>query len=144
MRAAAGAGSITGVMDSSATHIIDPAFAGMSFADVCALAHRQQAQIKHISAINAKMAHEMAVLKRLKFAASSERFGPEQKSLLEEAIDEDLQALDREIGKLEQPPSKRARSTRPSARRYRPTCRAEMSSTSPRTPAAQRRVAAAK
>jgi transposase len=83
--------------------VIDPAFAGMSFAEVCALALQQQAQIKHISAVNAKMAHEMAVLKRLKFAATSERFSPEQKSLLEEAIDEDLAALDREIGKLKQP-----------------------------------------
>jgi hypothetical protein len=91
------------VMDSS--HFIDPAFAGMSFAEVCTLALQQQAQIKHISAVNAKMAHETAVLKRLKFAATSERFSPEQKSLLEEAIDEDLAALDREIGKLE-PPAK--------------------------------------
>ena len=40
-------------MDSSNNHVIDPAFAGMSFADVCALAQRQQAQIKHISALNA-------------------------------------------------------------------------------------------
>ncbi|KQP44975.1 hypothetical protein [Pseudorhodoferax sp. Leaf274] len=93
-------------MDSSNNHVIDPAFAGMSFADVCALAQRQQAQIKHISALNAKMAHEMAVLKRLKFAATSERFGPEQKSLLEEAVDEDLEALDREIGKLQRPANK--------------------------------------
>ena len=93
-------------MDSSNNHVIDPAFAGMSFADVCALAQRQQAQIKHISALNAKMAHEMAVLKRLKFAATSERFGPEQKSLLEEAVDEDLEALEREIGKLQRPANK--------------------------------------
>ena len=34
-----------------------------------------------------KITHEMAVLKRLKFAAKSEHFNPEQKSLLEEAID---------------------------------------------------------
>ncbi len=88
-------------MDS--THVIDPTFAGMSFAEVCALAQRQQAQIKHISAMNAKMAHEMAVLKRLKSAATSERFSPEQQSLLEEAIDEDLAALEREIDKLKPP-----------------------------------------
>ena len=31
-----------------------------------------------------KITHEMAVLKRLKFAAQSERFNAEQKSLLEE------------------------------------------------------------
>ncbi|WP_407068045.1 IS66 family transposase [Leptothrix discophora] len=94
-------------MDSSSASAIDPtldpAFSGMSFAEVCALALQQQAQIKHINAVNAKMAHEMAVLKRLKFAATSERFNAEQKSLLEEAIDEDLEALEREVGQLSQP-----------------------------------------
>jgi transposase len=43
------------------------------------------------------LAHEMAVLKRLKFAAKSEAFDPERKSLLEEAIDADLEALSREL-----------------------------------------------
>jgi transposase len=47
-----------------------------------------------------KLTHEMAVLKRLKFAATSERYSPEQKSLLEEAIDEDLEALSREVEQL--------------------------------------------
>ena len=97
------AGTITAVMDNSSAPAIDAAFTGMSFAEVCALASQQQAQIKHISAVNAKMAHEMAVLKRLKFAATSERFSLEQKSLLEEAIGEDLEALEREVGKLQRP-----------------------------------------
>jgi transposase len=44
-----------------------------------------------------KLTHEMAVLKRLKFAAKSEAFTAEQKSLLEESIDADLEALAREI-----------------------------------------------
>ncbi|WP_425261983.1 IS66 family transposase [Rubrivivax sp. RP6-9] len=44
--------------------------------------------------------HEMAVLKRLKFAARSEHFNAEQKSLLEEAIDADLEALQRELEQL--------------------------------------------
>lgn len=43
----------------------------------------------------------MAVLKRLKFAATSERFAstlaPEQRSLLEETLDADLAELGREI-----------------------------------------------
>jgi transposase len=47
-----------------------------------------------------KLTHEMAVLKRLKFAATSERCSPEQKSLLEEAIDEDLEALAREVERV--------------------------------------------
>jgi transposase len=79
------------------SHVIDPALQAMSFAEVCALASRLQAQVRHTEALNAKMAHEMAVLKRLKFAATSERFNAEQKSLLDEAIDEDLQALTLEI-----------------------------------------------
>lgn len=47
-----------------------------------------------------KLTHEMAVLKRLKFAATSERFSPEQASLLEEAIDEDIEAVTREVEQL--------------------------------------------
>jgi transposase len=44
-----------------------------------------------------KMTHEMAVLKRLKFAAQSERVAPEQRSLLEETIDTDIAALELEL-----------------------------------------------
>jgi transposase len=48
-----------------------------------------------------KLTHELAVLKRLKFAATSERFAstlaPEQKSLLEETLDADLAELQREM-----------------------------------------------
>ena len=47
-----------------------------------------------------KLTHEMAVLKRLKFAATSERFSPEQASLLEEAIDEDIEDVTREVEQL--------------------------------------------
>ena len=45
----------------------------------------------------------MAVLKRLKFAARSEAFNAEQKSLLEETIDADLAALQAEIEQASQP-----------------------------------------
>jgi transposase len=51
-----------------------------------------------------KLTHEMAVLKRLKFAAQSEAFNAEQKSLLEEAIDTDLAALAAEIEQTAPPP----------------------------------------
>jgi transposase len=44
-----------------------------------------------------KITHEMPVLKRLKFAARSEHFNAEQKSLLEETIDADLAALQAEL-----------------------------------------------
>ena len=48
-----------------------------------------------------KLTHEMVVLKRLKFAATSERFAstlsPEQRSLLEETLDTDIHELDAEL-----------------------------------------------
>jgi transposase len=47
-----------------------------------------------------KLTHENAYLKRLKFAAQSERFSAEQRSLLEETLDEDLQAVNDEIAQL--------------------------------------------
>jgi transposase len=47
-----------------------------------------------------KLTHENALLKRLKFAAQSERFSAEQRSLLEETLDEDLQAVSDEMAQL--------------------------------------------
>jgi transposase len=52
-----------------------------------------------------KLTHEMAVLKRLKFAARSEAFNAEQKSLLDETIDADLAAMERELEALATTPS---------------------------------------
>lgn len=64
---------------------------------VRASAARLMGEVRHKQATIDKLTHEMAVLKRLKFAARSERYGEafnaEQKSLLEEAIDADLEAL---------------------------------------------------
>lgn len=60
-------------------------------------AARQERVVAFKQTVIDKLTHEMAVLKRLKFAATSERFSSEQKSLLEEAIDEDLEALAREV-----------------------------------------------
>jgi transposase len=55
-------------------------------------------ELRHKQAFIEKLTHEMAVLKRLKYASSkSEGFSGEQKGLLEEAIDEDLEALAREL-----------------------------------------------
>ena len=48
----------------------------------------------------AQLTHEMAVLKRWKFAARSEKLGAEQQSLLDEAIDADLVAIEQEIEQL--------------------------------------------
>ena len=55
-----------------------------------------------------QLTHENAILKRLKFAAQSERFGAEQSSLLNETIDEDLQAVNDQLYpfNLKVPPSR--------------------------------------
>jgi len=53
-------------------------------------------------AIIDKLTHENALLKRMKFAAQSERFSPEQKSLLEDEIEADLAAVASEIDALAQ------------------------------------------
>ncbi len=63
--------------------------------------HRHERQAAHNRALIDKLTHEMAVLKRLKFAAKSESFNAEQRSLLEEALDADLAALAQEIEQSE-------------------------------------------
>ena len=51
---------------------------------------RHQTELKHSQALNAKLTHENALLKRMKFAAHSERFNAQQRSLLEDEIEADL------------------------------------------------------
>jgi transposase len=61
---------------------------------------RRDREIAFKQAVIDKINHEMAVLKRLKFAAKSEAFNAEQKSLIEETIDADLAALQAELDKV--------------------------------------------
>ena len=67
----------------------------------------------------AQLTHEMAVLKRWKFAARSEKLPTEQQSLLDEAIDADLLAIAHELEQLaskpknEPPPNKPRRAPLP-------------------------------
>ena len=61
-------------------------------------AARAEAAFKQ--AVIDKLTHENAILKRLKFAAQSERFSAEQKSLLDETLDSDLAAVAAEIEAL--------------------------------------------
>ena len=61
---------------------------------------RQSTEIRHKQALIDKLTHENALLKRLKFAAQSERYSAEQRSLLDETLDADLQAVSDEIGQL--------------------------------------------
>lgn len=53
-------------------------------------------------AIIDKLTYENALLRRMKFAAQSERFSPEQKSLLEDEIEADLAAVASQIDALAQ------------------------------------------
>ena len=53
--------------------------------------------LRHTQAHNEKLAFELATLRRLKFAAKSEAFSTEQRSLLEETIDADIEAVNKEL-----------------------------------------------
>lgn len=72
-------------------------------AEVRELARRLVAEVQFKQATIDKLTHENAVLKRLKFAAQSERFDNEQRSLLEETLEADLQAVAEEIEALQPP-----------------------------------------
>ena len=77
---------------------------------------RLMGDLRHKQAIIDKLTHENAVLKRLKFAAQSERFSPEQRSLLEESLDADLQAVAEELEALAPPTPERQAKQQPKRR----------------------------
>lgn len=83
---------------SDATHIDS-----LNDAQVRELAKRLVAEVQFKQATIEKLTHENAALKRLKFAAQSERFDSEQRSLLEETLEADLQAVSEEIEALQPP-----------------------------------------
>lgn len=61
---------------------------------------RGRREVAHKQALIDKLTHENALLKRLKFAAQSEKFTAEQRSLLEETFDADLAEVGREMKRL--------------------------------------------
>jgi transposase len=61
------------------------------------LASRLLEEMRGKQALIDKLTHEMAILKRLKFAASSEAFTGEQQRMLFETLDTDIEALTAEI-----------------------------------------------
>lgn len=79
---------------------LDPQQLRQAVRELQELVQRQSREAAHKQAIIDKLTHENAVLKRLKFAAQSERFDAEQRSLLEETLDADLQAVSEEIERL--------------------------------------------
>jgi transposase len=54
-------------------------------------------QIHHHKTVNEKLAHEIAQLKRFKFAKRSEQLSPAQSSLLDDLIDTDIAAIEAEL-----------------------------------------------
>ena len=67
------------------------------------IAARLIAQLRHQSALLEKLTYENALLKRMKFAAQSEKFSVEQRSLLEDEIEADLAAVSAELDALDTP-----------------------------------------
>ncbi len=86
-----------------------------TMANQAAEIERKDREIAFKQAFIDKLTHEMAVLKRLKFAAKSEAFNAEQKSLLEETIDTDLAALAAEIEQADPSPPGPGRQTKAKA-----------------------------
>ena len=58
-------------------------------------------QIHHYKTVNDKLAHEIAQLKRFKFAKRSEQLSPYQASLLDDLIDADIAAIEAELEALQ-------------------------------------------
>jgi len=58
-------------------------------------------ELKHKQLKIDQLTHEMAILKRWQFGRRSERLDPAQRSLLEETIDADLEAIERELVALQ-------------------------------------------
>lgn len=61
-------------------------------------------QITHHKSGNEKLAHEIALLKRFKFAKRSEQLSPDQASLLDDLIDTDIAAIEAELEALQPAP----------------------------------------
>src|SRR5580658_3854292 len=66
-------------------------------AQVC----QQNQELKHKQLKIDQLTHEMAVLKRWQFGKRSEKLDPAQRSLLDETIDADLEAIEHEIKALQ-------------------------------------------
>ena len=83
--------------------VVEPqSLQSLSAEELRELTTRLMTPLRHPRALLDKLTHENALLKRMKFAAQSERFNPEQKSLLEDEIEADLAAVTTEIDALQE------------------------------------------
>src|SRR5690606_5500775 len=93
---------------------------------LAALAERDRA-ITYKDAKIARLTHEIARLRRVQFAAKSERMDPAQRELFDEAMAADIAALEAELDALREPattpkaPRKSVRRTLPADRKRPPT-----------------------
>ncbi len=82
----------------------------LSPAQLRELSTRLLTEVRHKQATIDKLTHENAVLKRMKFAASSEVFQADQRSLLEDTVDE-VEAVQSELQQLATKPANPERQT---------------------------------
>ena len=61
-------------------------------------------KIHRLETVNEQMAHEIAILKRHKFAKRSEQLSPDQGCLLDDLLDTDIAAIEAEL-KAANPPA---------------------------------------
>ena len=119
MREVCRRGKITSMISAQQLDTLDPQ-TRQAVQLLLAQVQQRDAEIAFKQALIDKLTHEMAVLKRMKFAASSERFAstlaPEQRSLLEETLDTDLAELEREIER-EQADAKKDKTEKKQAKR---------------------------
>ncbi len=61
---------------------------------------RKDEELRHQTALNTQLKHEIAILRRWRFGKRGEQLSGVQASLLEDSVDEDLAALERELESL--------------------------------------------
>ena len=93
------------MIDEAQIHNLDAQQLRDAVRTLIAQAAGKDREIAFKQALIDKLTHEMAVLKRLKFAAHSEAYNAEQRSLLDETIDTDLAALATEIEQAQPAPA---------------------------------------
>ncbi len=91
--------------------------------------HRDETIIEQLS-------HEIAILKRHKFAKRSEQISPAQGSLLDDLLNTDLEAIEAELNAFVLPRRRTKPAKSPSARRCRRSSHVPSFVTSQRTPSA--------
>jgi len=98
-------------------------------ANLLATVQRQDQELRHKTALNTQLKHELAILRRWRFGKKGEQLSGVQASLLEDSVDEDLAALERELESL----NGKAPSNENSASGKRPPKRAPLPPQLPRT-----------